>query len=296
MEIIWTGSVRIIFSDINIKNNMLELADTTKTWARGMLIINLFCTVMGYFSGEYDSIVTEVGNSNFFSYLLEFFLIYVITRFVALALRKILFPIHSISYKAKYNIIIVSSLTIGVIIMILTIKFAKFIEIPAWVEMVICVIYLGLYYVLNRKNIKIKKSQPKKKFFEHFSEQVDLEYNEEMQKMFEKENRKLARRGKPEMTMSDFVAKIEKNYRTNQKLIPFYLVMPAVIMIGVTLVMVILNQFETHYDIYFFAIIIIVCEYIIFIPLYKLVKIGQKKARNWLDNFDKSQLDENKLE
>lgn len=113
--------------------------------------------------------------------------------------------------------VVVCILLIGLLIVGIVLTDGNELGIPLLPSIIVSALYLIVYYIFSvRKNLKEfgtirkPKDKDKMKFSDYVNKLVEESLPQELAKRYEKENKKLARKGKPAMTPEEYMDKLRK--------------------------------------------------------------------------------------
>lgn len=260
------------FDEIPKISMVREFFDSIKRLAWWILVIDVIDILMCIESEEKS--VSDIS-----SLLFLFFGSYVLSRLLAMGVRKLLYRKGKMNYRKRRAIVIVTEMVLIVLLMIIALKYIDdLLIIPSTVEVPVLTVYLIIYYLVNHKRLKADKEERKKiGFFEIVADDFSLG----MQKKFEKKNAKLIKKGKIPYTWQEFVEKESKDTENIPKIARFYLVCPIIITVAMLGIMIPTNGFESATDIFSFVEIMLIVEYAIMILFYKVEMNLYKTRARW---------------
>lgn len=262
------------FSEIPMKTYLYELVDSLKNVAWFILVIDILSIIVSVAYGTPE-------RSDMIALLINFAIIYIVSRLVALLLRKWLFKVKKISAKVRQAIFIIVQIVVFVLVMMLYMTYSHdFGTVSPYAEAIIAAIYLVCYYILNRNRRKAHAME-KKTFYEVVYDHFD----EQLVKSYEKHNKKLTKRGKPQLTLEEYIQKLEKEIPMMEKLKYFIIVLPLIITFVAAGMMFATDDFEKTSDILSFIVILLIVEYMMMIPFYKMQKGGTNARKQWIQEY-----------
>lgn len=215
-------------ADFTWKNKILAAIDTWKNFAciiflmssLEVLAVIYAMTIPG---GREINFWTEPYEFNLFGYFLGFMAASISASLLGRLVRKAMFKMKKASIRVWQMINWFGTAVIFfVILLIFFSKKTDIIQFPAWVLMLCSGIVLVVYYVLNRARIKARKEH-EVKFWDEVKNDVSFDANtenlfsEQMEKKWEKKNRKLLKKGKPAMTRAEILDAEEAECLKTQK-------------------------------------------------------------------------------
>ena len=196
-------------SQFGWKNLIMNLLDRWKIFAWSFVVlggIEIAFMIMDVISGlevdfwSYESVFNLTG--------------YIIAGVIVIGIETI---VNSITIKllfkkknAKNAMQIIKVIQIATIVICFIVVFAflqldtfNFLKIPSWIFLVVGGIYLIAYYYFNRERVKERKNN-KISFFgimkEEIEKDTDIEFQKEMQKMYEKKRARLLKKRREEFS------------------------------------------------------------------------------------------------
>lgn len=276
-------------SQFGWKNLIMNLLDRWKIFAWLFVVLGgmeIAFMIMDVISG------LEV---NFWSYESAFNLTgYIIAGVIVIGIETI---VNSITIKllfkkknAKNAMQIIKVIQIATIVICFIVVFAflqldtfNFLKIPSWILLVVGGIYLIAYYYFNRERVKERKNN-KISFFEIMKEEIekdtDIEFQKEMQKMYEKKRARLLKKGREELSWEDFVEYQEKDVQKAYKVKPFYDWLPLIITFPIGVLEYLNNGLGAYLIIY--VIILFFGELLILKVMWKIVKSALDVKQAWI--------------
>lgn len=269
------------FSEISVKTHVYEFFDTLKNMAWFLLVIDILAMIATL--GD-----EKPERSNFVAFMIYMLFIYIVSRLVGLGLRKWLYKVKALSSKARKAIFIIAQILVFVPAMILYMSFSdSFGTISPTIEAVVVGVYLVIYYIINRNRRKTHAVE-RKKFYDIVYDQFD----EQIIEAYDKKNQKLMKRGKMQLSMEEYVQKLEKEMPMMEKIKILYIVLPVICSLGMTVGVRYFDGFETTFDMYYFMGILFIFECAVMIPLFLLFNNGTKARKQWLVEYRAKNTDE----
>ena len=160
----------------------------------------------------------------------------------------------------------------------------NFLQLPVWTLFAIGGIYLAVYYFFNKNRVKERKENKVSLFGmlkEEIEKDTDIEFSKEMQKMYEKKNKKLSKKAKPELSWMEFVNLQEKEVQKSYKYKHLYAWGPIIIAIGYGVTLYVDTGFGI--DLFIGVAIMFVVEAVILKGVWKIVKSGLEVKKAWIE-------------
>jgi hypothetical protein len=194
-----------------------------------------------------------------------------------------MFKVKRISMIIWEVIVGVIAVVLAFIMIVLPFKDSVY-DFPAWVVCVISGFYLLLYHIFNKNRI-LERKEHEVKFWDEIKKETEFDANtdnlfsQEMEKKWEKRNKKRLKQGKQAFTRAEILALEEAEILKTEENQWAYWFFPIVITVG----MLIFADFETKTDMYWFVGIVLVVGYVLMALLWKGAKSGNVNKRKWIE-------------
>lgn len=106
--------------------------------------------------------------------------------------------------------------------------------------------------------------------------------DETMTKKFAKLNKKRRKKGKPELTMEEFLDREEADCKKIEKTKLFYIALPFLITGGMTADLVLTDGFETPLDALIYVALMLAAEAAVMAGMWKIERLGLESRRRWI--------------
>lgn len=111
---------------------------------------------------------------------------------------------------------------------------------------------------------------------------MDGTIDETMTKKFANLNKKRRKKGKPELTLEEFLDREEADCKKIEKLKPFFIALPFLITGGMTADLVLTDGFETPLDAVIYAALMLAVEAAVMAGMWKIERLGLESRRRWI--------------
>lgn len=270
---------RLFCSDMGTKNKILNILDIIRNIAWFELVLalgNLF-----YFDWSTLVFWTAGTDFNAVGYFLAISVGFALSSVIHAVVRRLMFNKRKINMNLLKGIFYFS---LGAIMVLQLIIFGKnqiFIKCPLWLVIALSMAYLAVYYILNFKRFRDDKRE-KISFFEKVNEESNQDFEKVLLSRFERINKRNRKKGKPEISMEEFLEKEEKDCVTSEKIQYVFLVIPVVMTVN----MYFTGQFENGIiDMAIFFVMCFAIEYF----LWKTFKSSIDGWRTAIKNLRNSQ-------
>lgn len=106
--------------------------------------------------------------------------------------------------------------------------------------------------------------------------------DETMMKKFAGLNKKRRKRGKPPLTLEEFLDREEADCKKAEKTKLLYILLPILFAGGMTVVLALTGGFETPLDGVFYAVLMLAVEAAVMAGLWKMTRLGIESRRRWI--------------
>ncbi len=154
-------------------------------------------------------------------------------------------------------------------------------DIPLWTVLVCGILYLTVYYITNRKRLKLYRSH-KTDLFSAVSIEVDSEYDSFTMKRYIKEKNKALKRNKAELTFETFLNNEEKRCIQNYKLYTFFKIAPYIIVILSILNDLAVGNYDSYLQLSLSSMILLIIQLLVFKGMWKLIKTSNDIMMSWI--------------
>ena len=269
-------------SDFSVKNRIYHVAD----WFASIAKILLFVSVLDVLFPEPDVMNVDggglwhtVSSVNLSGYLIGIFLSGGLALISNQAIRRIMFKTKRISMKVLNRAsMAVAVLGFLLIFSLMSMEGTKLFDCPLWVLFAITCVYLVLYYLLRGKRLRRHKIR----FSDLVGGEIQNTLPRDMEKKFERARRRYRKKGKGELIWETFLDKEEMDCDRIEKMRYLYYILPVVVCVAAVVVTYMLDGFDGKADLAVFVAVILGVEYLILLPMWRLVKFGVAQRRIWL--------------
>ena len=279
-------------SEFTWENKAMNIVERWKNVAWIILVLEgldvVFLLIGGITAGDnlVELLMTE-STFNLTGYVMGFVVVWFIYTIMDYITQKVMFKLKKGSVAKRIWDIVKVIVVIGCFFIIFAMmenESLRLLALPSWVLAGAAGVFLVVYYVINSKRIKERKAH-KISFWGMVQEEVNSdfpgEFQKEMQKMFEKKNKKLLKKGKPEMTWKEFVDDREREIRKGLKWKVLYDWGPVIITIPLGVIEYLNSGFGP--DLIVYIVILFVCEFLCLKGVWKLLYSGFKTNIAWVD-------------
>lgn len=272
-------------SNLTWKQKVLKVLDRLKIMAWFTFLMaapELLFSIGDIVNGKVN-IFELTSDINIFGYILGFCMVDIVAAITDAITKKVMFKIKKVSMMILQIIIIV--LAIVSFIAYLILYFGDSIwDIPLWSAALVSGLYLLLYYIFNKKRLDSRKEHEVNFWDEikketEFNTDSDNLFAQEIEKRWEKRNKKRLKQGKQAFTREEILALEEAEILKAEANQWAYWLFPIVIIVG----FLIFGEFETQTDMYWFAGIMLVVEYVLMALFWKVAKSGNINTRKWIE-------------
>ena len=267
---------KMFCSDMGIKNKIWHAMDILKTIA----IIELICAVLDLFAVDWSKtdFWSMISTANASGYVFGFAACALIGYFTNFIVRFFMFKTQKLNMNLLKCIVdFMTGVSFAAAFVLLSSDKLNFFTCPLWAVMLVCAIYLVLYFILNHKRLREKK-QPKIKFFDMVSEQSRVDYDSIMEKRYNTLNKRNLKKGKNALSMREFLDKEEKNCDKSDKMGWLFYGTPAVLVLA----FLIDKDFDSTFDMLIFIALTFALEFAIMHFFFKITKQATKEKRAWI--------------
>lgn len=148
---------------------------------------------------------------------------------------------------------------------------------PIWLVSLCAAGYLAAYHIFCYKRLK-EKNRGKVRFSDLVGEEMKNSTPEEMEKKYQRANKRSIRQGKGELGMEEFLEKEEKACNDSKKHGACYALFPLVI----TAVGVLFGEFDGLCDMVIYAGILLAVEYFIVLECWRIERLRCAQCRAWI--------------
>lgn len=225
------------------------LLDFTVAWEEEMSFWEMKTSIGGWIAGAVFSII--------------------FSRILGMFAQKLMFRIKKFS--VGFYTFIEFVIFISVLVLLLVCSDIENMYCPIWMVLLCCIVYLVVYYICNRKR---KENVQKVKF----SDTVAAQMPQALMDRYEKQNKRLIKRGKEPYTEAEYIQKIKKRLEREKKWITFYAVCPLIIV----LVFEIFMEFENFNERCIFAVLMLAVTYLCMLPFALLERKTLPAQLEWI--------------
>lgn len=278
---------------------LVNVMDKWKIFAWMFVVIGgveMVFMIMDIISGEKVSFWNYESTFNLTGYMIGLAVIIGIESIVNIITIKLLFKKKNVKGIMK----IINAIQIATIVICFIVVFYlqserfNFLKVPSWILFVAGGLYLIAYYWLNQEKVKERK-QNKVSVFGMIKEEIesdtDIEFQKEMQKMYEKKRARMLKKGKTEWSWEDFLNYQEEDVQKAYKLKPLYDWLPIIITFPLGGIWYLENGFGV--DLIIYVVILLVCEFLLMKGMWKIVKSALDVKQAWI-TVEKKKLEEQK--
>lgn len=284
-------------SDLTWKQRALRMFDQLKSYAWMVFFLSLLEISFSWdmiISGEV-SFFEVIFETNMFGYLLGIGSIIVISAIASYMTKMLMFRMKKMSIQA-WKIIVAIMVIASSFIFILLYFDEQTIELSVGFICLISGIYLVLYYIFNRKRLSVRKEH-RVSFWAEVKKDIEFEpgmdnaFSQEIEKKWEKKNKKRQKKGLPELTRVEILeAEAEENIKAERNQWVIWL-FPLII----TFVCVMLSEFETTAGFLWFTGISLIIEYLLIAFLMKVAYLAIINSRKWI-TYESEKLEQAEIE
>ena len=267
---------KMFCSDMGIKNKIWHAMDILKTIA----LIELIGAVLDLFAVDWSKtdFWSMISTANASGYVFGFAACALIGYFTNFIVRFFMFKTQKLNMNLLKCIVdFMTGVSFAAAFVLLSSDKLNFFTCPLWAVMLVCAIYLVLYFILNHKRLREKK-QPKIKFFDMVSEQSRVDYDSIMEKRYNTLNKRNLKKGKNALSMREFLDKEEKNCDKSDKMGWLFYGTPAVLVLA----FLIDKDFDSTFDMLIFIALTFALEFAIMHFFFKITKQATKEKRAWI--------------
>ena len=271
-------------SNLTWKQRALRMLDQLKSYAWMVFLFSLLEISFSWdvlISGEI-SFFEVIYETNMFGYLLGIGTIIVFSAITGYMTKMLMFRMKKVSIQAWKAVVAIVVIASSFIFIVLYFD-ERTIEFSVGFVWMISGIYLVLYYILNRKRLSVRKEHKVSFWAEvkkgiEFDPNTDNTFLQEMEKKWEKKNKKRQKKGLPELTRAEILeAEEEENIKAERNQWVIWL-FPLII----TFVSVMLSEFETTAGFLWFTGISLIIEYLLIAFFMKAAYLGIINSRKWI--------------
>lgn len=286
-------------SQFGWQNLIMDLIDRWKIFAWLFIVVGvteIVFMIMDAVSGLEVDFWSYESTFNITGYIIGGVIVIGIETIVNSVTVKLLFKKKNVKDVMKT----INAIQIATIVICFIVVFAllqsdafNFIKIPSWTLLVAGCTYLIAYYFFNKERVKERKKNKVSLFGmikEEIEMDVDVEFQKEMQKIYEKKNAKMLRKGKAEWTWEDFLDYQEKDVQKAYKLKPLYDWLPVIVTFPLGFWWYLDNGFGVALIIY--VIILLVVEFFVIKGMWKIVKGAVDTKMVWVET-ERKKLEKN---
>lgn len=276
-------------SQFGWRNSIVNLIDKWKIFAWLFVVIGgveMVFMIMDAISGVKVDFWTYESSFNITGYIIGIAVTIGIEAIVNIITVKLLFKKKmGIGVMKIINAIQIATIVICFIIVfgLLQVENFNFFKVPSWSLFIVGGVYLILYYWFNKERVKERK-QNKVSLFGMMKEEIekdtDIEFQKEMQKMYEKKRARLLKRGREELSWEAFVDDQEKEVQKAYKLKPLYDWSPVIIIFPLGFLWYLDNGFGV--DLIIYVVILFVVEFLVIKGMWKIVKATLDMKQAWI--------------
>ena len=272
---------RSFVSEFGWKNRLLYFADYTKRVAWFLLVFSVLDMLIAVWDGGFSALLNPTDVTNYFGYLVGMAICALVGALVGTLTRRTMFRLKKVSMRALQIVTAVVAFVAMAALFAFIFNTESSFPIPPWVAAAVCCVYLGIYYLLNRKRLA-KHKETQVKFGELVNAEAAKEFPKEMEKKYQKANARSVKKGKGELNYAAFLEKEERDCRRALKIKWFYLLTPPVVTMGSALYAAHFDGFGGLEDVIFFIVPMLVVECAIMYPFWRLTKYGVKQRQAWI--------------
>lgn len=224
---------------------------------------------------------------NLTGYFMGFVIVGLIYTVIDYITRKIMFKLKKNSITSKIWTVVKIGVAVGcffIIFMMMGNEKLNLFALPSCVLAAASGIFLAVYYMINKDRVKERKEH-KISFIHMVKNEVKANLDEEMEKVYQKKNRRLAKKGKPILTKKEFIDWKEKEINKSIKLKRLYDWAPLIIAIPFGIVEYLNHGFSADFIMY--IVILLTCEFLVFKGLWKIVNSSNKMDMEWIEKQKK---------
>lgn len=148
---------------------------------------------------------------------------------------------------------------------------------PIWMVSLCAAGYLAVYHLFCHKRLKQQKRE-KVRFSDLVGEEMKNSTPEEMEKKYQRANKRSIRQGKGELTMEAFLDKEEKACNNSKKLGVYYALLPIVI----TAASLLLGDYDGLSDMIIYTGILLIVEYSLVLGCWRIERHRCAQCRTWI--------------
>lgn len=268
--------------DFGSRITFLYMAD----WLCGMawfFLIEALADVIFYFadSGEkvFPAILYMPKTENMMGYMIGLMVSVIAAAAAKAFTRQVMFRKKRVSLKWLKMLICGAALFsfIAVFLLVST-EWPAELSCPQIVIFIVSGIYLLFYYRFRKK-----KKTEKVRFSDLLVEELEKTMPEDMEKKFQKQNRKRRKHGKSEITFEEFLEEEEKNCRLQDKLCNLeMLLIPAIGLIVGFVCTYLDGGFEGISDMIWFTVIVLALESVIMFGMRRVTRASVTARKKWI--------------
>jgi DNA-binding ferritin-like protein (Dps family) len=267
---------KMFCSDMGIKNKIWHALDILKTIA----IIELICAVLDLFAADWSKtdFWSMISTANASGYIFGFVACAIIGYFTNFVVRSFMFKSKKLNMNLlKCIVYFMTGVSFAAAFVLLSSDKLNFFTCPLWAFMLVCAIYLVVYFIFSRKRSRDKK-QPKIKFFDAVSAQSRVDYDSIMQKRYNALNKRNIKKGKNALSMREFLDKEEKDCDRSDKMGWLFYIAPIILIVA----SLIDRDFDSTFDMLIFTAVMLAVEYAIMHFFFKITKQATDEKRAWI--------------
>lgn len=222
-------------------------------------------------------------NVNIFLYIIGLGMGSIISRITGYATKTLMFRMKKVSVFVWKIICVVVFLVVFLTILILLLG-EREINLPAEIACVVSGGYLLLYYLLNRNRMAERKAH-KISFWGMVKEEIekdqDGEMLKQMKKLYKKKNDSLRKKGKKELSWSEYLDLLEEDAQKAYRWKPLYDWFPIIVTIPCGLIVYLMDGFNMRF-VGFIAFLFLV-ELLLVKGMWKIVQKGLNIRMEWVE-------------
>ena len=263
-------------ADFGLKNSLLSLLDSLKIFAWVFAVFSVMEIAFNISAGR--DVWTAQSTLDITGYFLALMVARIICWFINRALRQSMVRTKRVSMKTWRAVIFGETvISVWAVMYIVSKTRLWMFNCPSWVVLAGSAAYLLIYYLFRGRKIQVEKI----KFTDMVKEEAEKSFPAEMEKRFEKAQKRSLKRGK-ELTLEAFLDKEEKDCDRTERMWYFYFILPIPIILVAFMGTLLGEGFETAWDAVLFIVIQFVAEYALMLGLWGIVKSGLPGRRAWI--------------
>lgn len=271
-------------SDLTWKQKVLKVFDQLKIMAWFTFLMatpELLFSISDIVNGNVN-IFELTSDINIFGYILGFCIVDVVAAITNAITKKVMFKIKKVSMMILQIIIAVLAIASFIVYLMLVFGDSTW-DIPLWIAAFVSGLYLLLYYIFNKKRFDSRKEHEVKFWDEvkkgiEFDANTDNAFSQEMERRWEKKNEKRQKKGLPVLTRAEILdAEEAENLKAEgNKWVNWLIPIP------ILFVAVMVSEFETTTDFYWFVGIMLIVEYLLMALFWKAGNHQILNSRKWI--------------